>query len=71
MFNEGNEPLTRKITLKGTGTVQKWDAVTGLISELAPSSVDAETTTLELTFEPWETLLLMVGENLKNTKEPK
>lgn len=29
LFNEGNEPLTRTVTLAGKGTVQSWDAATG------------------------------------------
>lgn len=68
LFNEGNEAVTRNITFKGTGTVQKWDALSATISDLTPVKTGEGTCTLTMTLEPWETVLLVIGEKLKEPK---
>ena len=61
LFNEIKEPLTRKITLMGKGTVQQWITQTGQIKTV-PAVVTAKgRLQLLLEFKPYEAKLLVIG----------
>ncbi len=64
LFNEIKEPLTRRATLVGKGTVQHWVTQTGRI-ETIPAIVPGQgKIQLSLEFEPYEAKLLVIGPRL-------
>ena len=64
LFNEIKEPLSRTITLMGTGSAQQWVTRTGHIKTI-PATVHAKgKMQLPLEFEPYEAKLLVIGPTL-------
>jgi hypothetical protein len=61
LFNEIKEPLTRKVTLAGKGTVQHWVTQTGRIETIPAAVPEPGKIRLSLEFEPYEAKLLVIG----------
>ena len=59
LFNEGETEVTFRVTLKGSGLVRRWNAYSGETVPVDAQSKDGKTS-LEITLEPWESLLLSV-----------
>jgi len=64
LFNEIKEPLTRKVTLAGKGTVQHWATQTGRIETIPAAVPEPGKIRLSLQFEPYEAKLLVIGPKL-------
>jgi len=61
LFNEGEEPLSSRVELEGSGRAQRWDAYTGGIAEM-PSAAAAEgRRTVELELAPHGTEFVVIG----------
>ncbi len=64
LFNEGKEPVTRTVTLAGTGAAQVWDAATGQVAPVADASAAAGMVKVPLTLAAGESRFLVIGAGL-------
>lgn len=60
IFNEGDAPFAKEVTLKGNGKVQKWDATTGVMSDAEATKASDGYISTSLSLAPWETTIVVV-----------
>jgi hypothetical protein len=59
-FNEGDQQLTRNITLKGTGEVEEWHAQNGTIQNIRATSTGNGSIQLNVDLKPYETKFIVI-----------
>jgi hypothetical protein len=59
-FNEGDQQLTRNITLKGTGEVEEWNAQNGTIQNIRATSTGNGLIQLNVDLKPYETKFIVI-----------
>ncbi|GGF26787.1 glycosyl hydrolase [Hymenobacter cavernae] len=59
-FNEGEQPVTRQLTVSGLGQAQLWDAANGTITNMAEARSGQEALTLPLQLAPHQTRFIVL-----------
>lgn len=61
LFNEGEEPLSREVTLAGSGEAHAWDASSGEIRALSGVAEEGGAVRVRLEMAPHEARFLVAG----------
>lgn len=61
LFQEGEQPLSARVRLRGRGPARRWDAASGEVSAAADAAQDGEHIILPLALAPWEARIIVVG----------
>jgi len=70
-FNESDQPQTRQTLLVGAGTVQVWDANTGVISMVEGAAAGNGTVRLPLELERYGTKFIVIGAKPVHSESPR